>query len=73
MLVLLDDDDDGDGDDDDEPETQEILELVCQRWHAIMLLMPGVISRLWIRRATKKEAVQAFIQRRKTRFAVVVM
>jgi len=65
LLVLLDDDA-------DEPGTQEILELVCQRWHAIMLLMPGVTSRLWIRRATKKEVVQAFIQRRKTRFAVIV-
>jgi len=70
MLVLLDDDDDDD--DDDEPGTQEILELVCQRWRAIMLLMPGVTSRLWIRRATKKEAVQAFIQPRKTRFEVIV-
>jgi len=51
---------------------KEDLELVCQRWHAIILLMPGIISRLWIRRATKKEVVQAFIQRRKTRFAVIV-
>jgi len=51
---------------------KERLELVCQRWHAIILLMPGITSRLWIRRATKKEAVQAFIQRRKTRFAVIV-
>jgi len=50
---------------------KEDLELVCQRWHAIILLMPGITSRLWIRRATKKEVVQAFIQRRKTRFAVI--
>jgi len=30
------------------------------------------MSRLWIRKATKKEVVQAFIQRRKTRFAVII-
>jgi len=50
----------------------ESLELVCQRWYAIAISTPGITSRLWIRRATKKEAVQAFIQRRKTRFAVIV-
>jgi hypothetical protein len=48
------------------------LVLVCQRWYAIMLSMPGITSRLRIRRATKKEVVQAFIQGRKTRFVVVV-
>jgi len=37
-----------------------------------MISTPGIASRLWIRRATKKEVVQAFIQRRKTRFAVIV-
>jgi len=52
---------------------KETLELVCQRWYAIMISTPGITSRLWIRRATKKEAVQAFIQRRdETRFAVIV-
>jgi len=51
---------------------KETLELVCQRWYAIMISTPGITSRLWIRRATKKEAVQAFIQRRKTRFEVIV-
>jgi len=50
---------------------KECLELVCRRWHAIVISTPGITSRLWIRRATKKEAVQAFI-RRKTRFAVIV-
>ena len=61
LLVLL-----------DQPWHKEGLELVCQRWYAIILSTPGITSRLWIRRATKKEAVQVFIQRRKTRFAVVV-
>jgi len=61
LLVLL-----------DRPLDKATLEVVCQRWHAIILLIPGITSRLWIRRATKKEAVQAFIQRRKTRFAVIV-
>jgi len=37
-----------------------------------MISTPGITSRLWIRRATKKETVQAFIQQRKTRFAVIV-
>ena len=46
--------------------------LVCQRWYAIMLSMPGITSRLRIRRATKKEVVQAFIQGRRTRFEVIV-
>jgi len=48
------------------------LELVCQRWYAIMISTPGIMYRLWIRKATKKEAVQAFIQRRKTPFAMIV-
>jgi len=52
--------------------TKRDLELVCQRWYAIMISTPGITSRLWIRRATKKEVVQAFIQRRKTRFEVIV-
>jgi hypothetical protein len=54
------------------PWDKATLVLVCQRWHAIMLSMPGITSRLWIRRATKKEVVQAFIQGRRTRFVVVV-
>jgi len=61
LLVLL-----------DGPGYKRTLELVCQGWHAIMISTPGVTSRLWIRRATKKEVVQAFIQRRKTRFEVIV-
>jgi len=51
---------------------KERLELVCQRWYVIMISTPGITSRLWIRRATKKEAVQAFVQKRKTRFEVIV-
>jgi len=51
---------------------KKTLELVCQRWYAIMISTPGITSRLWIRGATKKEVVQAFIQRRKTPFAVIV-
>jgi len=51
---------------------KKTLELVCQRWYAIMISTPGITSRLWIRRATRKEGVQAFIQRRKTRFAVII-
>jgi len=54
------------------PRDKESLELVCQRWYAIMISTPGITSRLWIRGATKKEVVQAFIQRRKTPFAVIV-
>jgi len=61
LLVLL-----------DRPYAKQRLELVCQRWYSIMSSTPGITSRLWIRRATKKEVVQAFIQRRKTRFAVIV-
>jgi len=56
----------------DWPVVKLILELVCQRWYAIMISTPGIMYRLWIRRATKKEVVQAFIQRRKTSFAVIV-
>ena len=56
----------------DRPEAKERLELVCQRWYAIVISTPGITSRLWIRRATKKETVQAFIQRRRTGFAVIV-
>jgi len=52
---------------------KESLELVCRDWYAIVISTPGITSRLWIRRATKKEAVQAFIQRtRENRFAVFV-
>jgi len=54
------------------PGGKKTLELVCQRWYAIMISTPGTTSRLWIRRAAKKEVVQAFIQRRKTPFAVIV-
>jgi len=54
------------------PQAQMTLVLVCQRWHGIMLQFPGITSRLFIRRATKKEVVQAFIQGRRNRFAVVV-
>jgi len=56
----------------DWPAAKAHLELVCQRWYAIMISTPGIMYRLWIRRATKKEVVQAFIQRRKTSFAVIV-
>jgi hypothetical protein len=48
------------------------LALVCQHWLAIMLSMPGITSRLWIQRATKKEVVQAFIQGRRFHFEVIV-
>jgi len=57
----------------DQPEDKESLELVCRRWYAIVISTPGITSRLWIRRATKKEVVQAFIQQtRETRLAVIV-
>jgi len=46
--------------------------LVCRRWHAIMLSTPGINYRLTIRRATQKEVVKAFVQRRKTRLDVRV-
>jgi len=48
------------------------LMLVCWRWHDIILSIPGFTSRLHIRRSTKVEAVQAFIQGRSSRLAVVV-
>ena len=44
------------------------LMLVCWRWHDIILSTPGIHTQLWIRRATKKEVVQACINGRKTRF-----
>jgi len=54
-------------------EDKERLELVCRRWYAIVSSTPGITTRLWIRRATKKEVVQAFIQRTgETRFVVIV-
>lgn len=46
--------------------------LACKRWHDIMLLIPGITYRLWIRRSTKKEVVQAFIKGRRTRLWVTV-
>ena len=50
----------------------EDLTLVCWRWHDIVLSTPGIHSPLTIQRATKKEVVQAFINRRKTRLDVIV-
>ena len=46
--------------------------LVCRRWHAIVLSTPGIHSQLTIRRATRKEVVQTFIQGRKSRLDVIV-
>ena len=54
------------------PWDRQNLMLVCRRWHAVMLSTPGITSRLRIRRSTRKEVVQAFIQRRKSRFSVIV-
>jgi len=51
---------------------REDLMLVCRCWHGIMLSTPGIHSQLTIRRATQKEAVQAFVQRTKTRLDVRV-
>ena len=48
------------------------LILVCRRWHAIILLIPGIHSQLTIKRTTQKEEVQAFIQGRKSRLDVTV-
>ena len=53
-------------------EYQFDLTLVCWRWHDIVLLTPGMRSPLTIRRATKKEIVQEFIDGSKTRLDVVV-
>ena len=55
-----------------EGQSQRSLMLVCWRWHDIVLSTPGMLSPLTIRRATKKEVVQAFINRRKTLLDVVV-
>jgi len=51
---------------------RESLMLVCRRWHAIILSTPGIHSKLTIRRATQKEAVQTFIQGRGSRLDVRV-
>jgi len=51
---------------------REDLMLVCRCWHGIMLSTPGIHSQLTIRRATQKEAVQEFVQGRKTRLDVRV-
>ena len=48
------------------------LMLVCRRWRAIVLSIPGIHSQLTIGRATQKEVVQAFIQGRKSRLHVRV-
>ena len=45
---------------------------MCWRWHDIVLSTPGLHTTLRIRRATKKEAVQAFINGTKTRLDVFV-
>ena len=49
-----------------------VLMLVCTHWHAVILSTPGFHSQFTIRKATQKEAVQAFIQGRKTRLGVIV-
>ena len=46
--------------------------LVCQRWRAIILSIPSITYRLWIRRSTKKDVVQALIQGRRSRLWVTV-
>ena len=51
---------------------QKNLMLVCWRWHDIVLSTPGMQCPLTIRRATKKEVVQAFINKTKTRLDVSV-
>ena len=51
---------------------QRNITLVCWRWHEIVLSTPGLHTQLRIRKATKKEVVQAFINRRKTRLDVFV-
>jgi hypothetical protein len=56
----------------DDPGHRRNLVLVCQYWHAIILSTPGIHSQLTIRRATQGEAVQAFIQGRKSRLHVRV-
>jgi hypothetical protein len=56
----------------DRPFTEMDLMLVCHRWYGIVLSTPGIASRLPIRGSTTNEVVQAFIQRRKTRFWVTV-
>ena len=45
---------------------------VCRRWRDIVLSIPGNTSQLRIRRSTKGEVVQAFIQGRRSRLAVMV-
>lgn len=56
----------------EQPLNREHLMLVCQRWHAVMLSIPGIHSQLRIRRATQKEVVQAFIQGRRSRLDVTI-
>ena len=51
---------------------QDYLMLVCRRWYDIILSIPGIPTKLKICRATKKEYVQAFINRRKSRLDVLV-
>ena len=52
--------------------SQKDLTLVCWRWHDIVLSTPGIHTLLRIQRATKKEVVQAFINRTKTGLDVIV-
>ena len=51
---------------------QENLMLVCWRWHEIVLSTPGLHTQLRIRRATRKEVIQALINRTKTRLDLFV-
>ena len=53
-------------------EYQKDLTLVCWRWHDIVLSTPGIHTLLRIQRATKKEVIQAFINRTKTGLDVLV-
>src|ERR1700742_98177 len=48
------------------------LMLVCWHWRNIALSIPGIHSDLRIRRATRKEVVQAFINGRKSLLDVIV-
>ena len=55
-----------------DPWAIEDLMLVCRHWYAIMLSTPGLAFPLRVRKSTQKEAVQAFIQGRRSRLNVIV-
>lgn len=55
-----------------DPRSKINLMLVCRRWHAIMLSIPGIVFQLRIQKSTQKKDVEAITQRRRSLLDVIV-